>query len=167
MEGGAAIAMIKRARRIHTEKLLAPPPCPARPTPTTGPFSAAAPARGSPTISSELKGAGIEIGPGHLPFPLPSGLTVRYLYCWEPAENSALFPELGRRPGFPKPDIICDLDVDRLSFLPSSSQDFVIASPILEHLANPLAMLVDIYRVLKPQGLLGLDPARSPCHLRP
>lgn len=105
-------------------------------------------------FGAQLKGAGIEIGPGHLPFPLPSGLTVRYLDRWDPAENSALFPELGSNPGFPKPDIICNLDVDRLSFLPDSSQDFVIASHILEHLANPLAMLVDIYRVLKPEGLL-------------
>lgn len=81
---------------------------------------------------------------------------MRYLDRWEPVENSALFPELGAEPGFPKPDIVANLDVDRLSALADGSQDFVIASHILEHLANPLAMLVDLHRVLKPGGLLVL-----------
>jgi SAM-dependent methyltransferase len=103
-----------------------------------------------------LQGHGVEIGPGHAPFPLPDGVTVRYLDRWDPEENRALFPELGAEPGFPKPDIVSNLDVDRLSRLPDGSQDFVIASHILEHLANPLAMVVDIHRVLRPGGLLVL-----------
>lgn len=81
---------------------------------------------------------------------------MQYLDRWEPVENSALFPELGDDPGFPRPDIVSNLDVDRLSALPDGSQDFVIASHILEHLANPLAMLVDVHRVLKSGGLLVL-----------
>jgi SAM-dependent methyltransferase len=107
-------------------------------------------------FAARLQGHGVEIGPGHAPFPVPSGLTVRYLDRWEPAENSALFPELGSDPGFPKPDIVANLDVDRLSALSDGGQDFVIASHILEHLANPVAMLVDIHRVLRPGGLLVL-----------
>jgi SAM-dependent methyltransferase len=94
------------------------------------------------------------VGPGHAPFPVPHGVTVRYIDRWDPNENRVLFPELGDEPGFPKPDIVSNLDVDRLSTLTDSSQDFVIASHILEHLANPLAMLVDIHRVLKSGGLL-------------
>jgi SAM-dependent methyltransferase len=35
-----------------------------------------------------------------------------------------------------------------------ASQDFVIASHVFEHLANPLAMLVESHRVLKPGGVL-------------
>jgi SAM-dependent methyltransferase len=125
-------------------------------------------------FAARLQGEGVEIGPGHAPFPLPSGLTVRYLDRWEPAENLALFPELGREARFSMPDIICNLDIDRLSSLPDSSQDFVIACHILEHLANPLAILVDIHRVLKPGGLLILvlpdrhftfDRERSPTSL--
>ncbi|MGH9089815.1 MAG: methyltransferase domain-containing protein [Acidimicrobiales bacterium] len=107
-------------------------------------------------FAARLRGRGMEIGPGHAPFPVPQGLTVRYLDRWEPSENSALFPELGSDPGFPKPDIVADLDVDRLSSVPDCSQDFVIASHILEHLANPLAMLVDIHRVTRPGGLMVL-----------
>jgi SAM-dependent methyltransferase len=52
--------------------------------------------------------------------------------------------------------LIANLDSDRLAAIPDVSQDFVIASHVLEHLANPLAMLVDIHRVLRPGGLLVL-----------
>ena len=51
------------------------------------------------------------------------------------------------------PDIIADLDTDRLSALDDESQDFVIASHVLEHLANPLAMLGEIHRVLRSGGV--------------
>jgi SAM-dependent methyltransferase len=105
-------------------------------------------------FASHLSGEGIEIGPGHVPFPVPQTLSVRYVDRWEPTENSTLFPELGDMPGFPKPDVIANLDVDRLGTISEASQDFVIASHVLEHLANPIAMLVDIHRVLRSGALL-------------
>jgi len=109
-------------------------------------------------FGSRLSGEGVEIGPGHAPFPVPGGVKVkvRYIDRWEPAENSSLFPELGDSAGFPKPDIVANLDVERLEALDDESQDFVIASHILEHLANPLAMIVEIDRVLKVDGLVVL-----------
>jgi SAM-dependent methyltransferase len=107
-------------------------------------------------FGARLVGAGIEIGPGHVPFPVPAGVTVRYVDRWRPEDNRSLFPELGEAPGFPVPDVLADLDADRLSAFADESQDFVIASHVLEHLANPLAMLVDIHRVLRPGGLLVL-----------
>ncbi len=105
-------------------------------------------------FAQRLSGQGVEIGPGHVPFPVPDRVTVRYIDRWEPSENSSLFPELGDSPGFPPPDIVSDLDIDRLGGLGDQSQDFVIASHVIEHLANPLAMLVDIHRVLRTGGLL-------------
>jgi len=107
-------------------------------------------------FASHLSGQGVEIGPGHVPFPVPQTVSVLYVDRWEPTENSVLFPELGEAPGFPKPDIVANLDLDRLENLGEASQDFVIASHVLEHLANPLAMLVDIHRVLRPGALLVL-----------
>jgi SAM-dependent methyltransferase len=107
-------------------------------------------------FASHLSGEGIEIGPGHVPFPVPPTLSIRYVDRWEPTANSSLFPELGESPGFPEPDVISNLDSDRLAMFPEASQDFVIASHVLEHLANPLAMLKEIYRVLRPGGLLVL-----------
>jgi SAM-dependent methyltransferase len=105
-------------------------------------------------FASRLVGEGIEIGPGHSPFPVPAGVKVSYVDRWEPTENSSLFPELGDPQTFPKPDIPVNLDRDRLSAVPDESQDFVIASHIIEHLANPLAMLMEIHRVLRPGGFL-------------
>ena len=95
----------------------------------------------------------MELGPGHSPFPIPySGTNVRYVDRWVPDTNRELFPELGEAT-FPMPDIIADLDTDRLGALDDESQDFVIASHVLEHLANPLAMLGEIHRVLRSGGV--------------
>jgi SAM-dependent methyltransferase len=107
-------------------------------------------------FGSRLTGAGIEIGPGGAPFPLPDGVKVCYIDQWKPTENSSLFPELGGPQSFPEPDMTINLDVDRLDPIADQSQDFVVASHVLEHLANPLAMLVEIHRVLKQGGLLAL-----------
>lgn len=107
-------------------------------------------------FGSYLFGEGIEIGPGHVPFPVPKGVVVRYVDRWEPEVNSSLFAELGGDPGFPKPDMLVDLDLDRLAGITDGSQDFVIASHVIEHLANPLAMLIDVHRVLRSGGLLVL-----------
>jgi SAM-dependent methyltransferase len=107
-------------------------------------------------FGARLRGVGMELGPGHVPFPVPDGVTVRYVDRWQPEDNHCLFPELGDEPGFPVPDVVVNLDTNRLSAFADQSQDFVIASHVLEHLANPLAVFVDIYRVLKPGGLLAL-----------
>jgi len=102
-----------------------------------------------------LNGAGVELGPGHHPMPIPfPGVSVRYVDRWQPEENLALFTNLEDGASFPRPDIVANLDVDRLSALADESQDFVIASHLLEHLANPLAQLEDIQRVLKPGAVV-------------
>lgn len=100
-----------------------------------------------------LLGEGIELGPGHHPFVLPlGGASVRYVDRWEPSQNKELFPELGGTAVFPEPDVVANLDTDRLRMIPSGSQDFVIASHVLEHLAEPLGQIEDIYRVLRDGG---------------
>jgi len=100
-----------------------------------------------------IVGSGVEIGPGHVPFPLGPGTSVRYVDRWQPEENRGLFPELAHVE-FPRPDIVADLNVDRLSALPDASQDFVIASHVLEHVAEPIGLLADIHRVLRPGGVV-------------
>jgi SAM-dependent methyltransferase len=96
-----------------------------------------------------LSGAGVELGPGHVPFRVPlAGVTVRYVDRWDPEGSRHLFPEL-EGAAFPPPDIVADLDTDRLSSLADGSQDFVIASHVLEHLVDPLGMLEEIHRVLR------------------
>lgn len=100
-----------------------------------------------------LWGQGLEIGPGHNPFPIPNdGVSVRYVDKWWPAENSVMFPELVDA-AFPEPDIVADLDRDRLRAVADATVDFVIASHVLEHLAEPIGMLADIERVVRPGGV--------------
>ena len=104
-------------------------------------------------LSRHLVGSGVELGPGHQPFPVPfEGVQVTYVDRWLPEENRGLFPELGDA-AFPAPDIVANLDVDRLGALDDDSQDFVIASHILEHLADPLGLLDEIHRVVRPGGI--------------
>ena len=106
-------------------------------------------------FSHHLMGSGVELGPGHNPYPLDlPGIDVRYVDRWEPDANSELFPELGEEAAFPRPDIIANLDRDRLGALDDASVDFVIASHVLEHLADPIGILDAIHRVLRPGGVL-------------
>jgi SAM-dependent methyltransferase len=102
-----------------------------------------------------LNGSGVELGPGHHPMPIPfPGITVQFVDRWQPEENHALFTNIEAGATFPKPDIVANLDEDRLSALADGSQDFVIASHILEHLADPLTQIGEIYRVLRPGAVV-------------
>lgn len=87
-------------------------------------------------FAARLSGIGVEIGPGHAPFPVPAGVVVRYVDRWAPEENRALFPELGEEARFSRPDTASNLDRHRLTPLADQSQDFVIAGHILDHLAD-------------------------------
>ena len=98
-----------------------------------------------------LNGSGVELGPGHHPMPiLFPGVSVRYVDRWQPEENVALFTNVEAGATFTRPDIVANLDVDGLASLADASQDFVIASHLLEHLADPLTQIAEIHRVLKP-----------------
>ncbi len=105
-------------------------------------------------LARHLVGSGIEVGPGHHPFKLPfPGVRVLYVDRWKAGESSDLFPQLAAEGEFTEPDVIADFNTDRLTPIADASQDFVIASHVLEHLAEPLGFLAEIHRVLRPEGV--------------
>ncbi|MGO9559262.1 MAG: class I SAM-dependent methyltransferase, partial [Acidimicrobiales bacterium] len=111
-------------------------------------------------MSRHLSGEGIELGPGHHPLAAPDGAKVRYVDRWSAADAAVLFPEVAD--GFIDPDVLVDFNAEGLAPIDDASQDFVIASHVLEHLANPLRMLCEIHRVLRPGGVaLILLPDRT------
>jgi SAM-dependent methyltransferase len=104
-------------------------------------------------LARHLTGSGVELGPGHAPFPVfKPGTTVRYIDRWQPFENKDLFPELGDAT-FVEPDFVADLNTERLAMLHDASQDFVICSHVLEHVAEPIGLVADVHRVLRPGGI--------------
>jgi SAM-dependent methyltransferase len=106
-------------------------------------------------LARHLVGSGVELGPGHVPLEIPfPAVVVRYVDRWEPDQNRSLFPELGGDAPFPEPDIVADFNVERLSALADASQDFVVCSHLLEHLAEPIGFLHEIHRVLRPDGVV-------------
>lgn len=105
-----------------------------------------------------FSGRGLDIGPLDKPFFgfLPGhDRVVETVDRWDPAEMGKLFPELSG-PGIPPPTHLHDVSLHGLSFAPDNRYDFVICSHVLEHVANPLWLIQECHRVLKPGGLLYL-----------
>jgi len=100
-------------------------------------------------------GSGIELGPGQHPFEIPlPGTHVQYVDRWTAQQSGELFPQLAAEAAFVEPDVVADFNTDRLGPIPECSQDFVIASHVLEHLAEPIGFLDEIHRVLRPGGVV-------------
>jgi SAM-dependent methyltransferase len=111
-------------------------------------------AEGRRVLSRSLRGSGIEVGPGESPFPLDyPGASAVSLDRWGADEIRGLFKEIDAE-RFAEPDVRVDLNVDRLSAFADGSQDFIVASHVLEHLVEPIGQLEDMHRVLAPGGTL-------------
>jgi SAM-dependent methyltransferase len=100
-----------------------------------------------------LSGDGIEIGALHNPLPLPRSARVRYVDRLPVSELRAHYPELEREP-------LVHVDIldngERLATIPDSSLDFVVANHFLEHTEDPVRTLLNVFRVLRPEGVLYL-----------
>lgn len=102
------------------------------------------------TLVQMLQGKGIEIGALHRPIPAPH-LDVTYVDEFSTPDMIAKYPEL--KDAGPVEVGIVD-DGARLTQVGDATQDFVIASHLIEHLPNPISAMTHWQRVLKPGGKL-------------
>jgi len=103
-------------------------------------------------------GCGLDIGSFDKPFipnPAQYNLKVNYVDRFSPSQLKQLFPDI---PSFEPitPDYICDISSEGLPFAQNESYDFVICSHVLEHVANPFFLIMEIYRILKEKGIFYL-----------
>ncbi|MDM8543036.1 methyltransferase domain-containing protein [Desulfococcaceae bacterium HSG9] len=108
-----------------------------------------------------VKGCGLEIGALHCPLILPAGVSVKYVDWVSREESIKKFPELDT-----SEIVTVDyLDDGFLLFeIPQASQDFLIANHVLEHTPNPIQVLKNWTRVLKPGGILFISvPIAEEC----
>lgn len=97
-----------------------------------------------------LSGAGIELGALHSPLPVPRSADVTYVDHLDVPGLRAHYPELAGHDLVPV-DVIDDAQT--LGTFESSSQDFVIASHVIEHCEDPVSALLNWIRVLRPGGV--------------
>ena len=107
-------------------------------------------------LGSLLTGEVLEVGPGHEPFPTGAGAHVTFADRSVPGGRDATWPELVGSPHGPNADVDINLDSDGLRLFADATFDGVVASHVIEHTANPLAVLAEFHRVLKPGGYLVL-----------
>jgi len=100
-----------------------------------------------------LSGHGLEIGALHQPSQIPDRCTIEYCDAHTKEELSQHFPELQ---GITLVDVthICDLDKQGLSIIEDEMYDFVILKHVIEHVANPIKVIGELFRVTKLGGLV-------------
>ncbi len=101
--------------------------------------------------SRYLTGQGLEVGGLNQPLEVPDGVTVRYVDRMTVEQLRKEYPELCERK-FVEVDVVDDGET--LPSIMDSTVDFVIANNFIEHCQNPIAMLENHLRVLRPGGIL-------------
>tara|TARA_B110000263_G_C15213232_1_gene466273 strand:- start:63 stop:836 length:774 start_codon:yes stop_codon:yes gene_type:complete len=102
-----------------------------------------------------LSGRGLEIGAMHHPAKLDSSCKVEYCDVISAADAVKHFPEVGKVK-FVEVDHLINLDTQCLSSFRDSTYDFVIMNHVIEHIANPIRVIEDTFRILCPSGKLVL-----------
>lgn len=105
---------------------------------------------------SLLSGRGLEIGGLHQPAPVPKHCEVEYWDAMSAEEAARIFPELDPN-GFTPIDRVVDLDTQNLAADSDYAFDFVIFNHVIEHVANPVKVIEEIFRITKAGGLVILS----------
>ena len=100
-----------------------------------------------------LAGRGLEIGALHCPAAVPSTCKVEYCDAHSRQESASLFPEI-ESALLVDVDFIVNLDQDRLLEKVKPPYDFVIINHVIEHVANPISVLEQLFAVVRVGGLV-------------
>jgi SAM-dependent methyltransferase len=103
-----------------------------------------------------LTGQGVEIGALHQPAIIPRHCKIEYCDANSREESVKFFPELNINDLVPVTYIV-DLDTQGLSIFEENKFDFVILNHVIEHVANPIKVVGELFRVVKPNGLVVLS----------
>ena len=98
-----------------------------------------------------LSGRGLEVGALHCPAKLPEYCSVEYCDAHSKADSAKLFPEI-EYGLLVEVDYLVNLDEDRLANRVKPLYDFVIMNHVIEHVANPLSVLEQLFTVVRPGG---------------
>ena len=98
-----------------------------------------------------LQGAGIEIGALNQAATLPPQLSVAYCDVISREDAKRLFPEADSTHLVEVTHLV-NLDASGLQQFAADTVDFVVLSHVIEHVANPIAVIGELFRVCKPGG---------------
>jgi SAM-dependent methyltransferase len=98
-----------------------------------------------------LSGSGLEIGALHEPAEVPAGASVQYLDAMDETRAAAIFREIPAE-RFVKVGFLGDLDHDGLGQFRDGQFDFVVVNHVLEHLANPVKGVREVFRICRAGG---------------
>lgn len=112
---------------------------------------------------AKLSGRGLEVGALNFPAAVPSGCVMEYCDAHTQEELAAIFPEVGKG-SLVTVNHVIDLDTGSLSSIPASPYDFVIMNHVIEHVACPIAVIEQLFSVLKDDGILVISaPDKEYC----
>lgn len=103
-----------------------------------------------------LCGQGLEVGALHQPAWVPKSCRVEYCDAISKEEAEKIFAEIPAEQ-IVNPNILSDLDKDGLSVIKDESYDFVIFNHVIEHVANPVRVVEELFRVVRPGGIVILS----------
>ncbi len=104
-------------------------------------------------VTKDLSGSGVEFGAAANPLPIPLGVKVQYADLFEKPQ---LESELYTTDAFEYVTTDIHTSFDQMKGIRNSSQDFIIASHVIEHVRNPIGAIQTAWDKLKPNGKLVL-----------
>lgn len=100
-----------------------------------------------------LEGRGLEVGALHCPARIPSRCEIQYCDAHSKEESIKLFPEI-EASLLVDVDYIVNLDEDRISEKVMPPYDFAVMNHVIEHVANPIMVVEQLFKVVRPGGKL-------------